>query len=41
MADKEKNSKSSYSAAVRITCIVLVALTVLGGTLAYLLSNFI
>lgn len=38
MADK--NYKSSYSKTVRITCIVLAALTVLGvaGTLIYVLA---
>lgn len=41
MADKE--FRSGYSKTVRITCIVLAALTVLGGlvgTLVYVLAHF-
>ena len=39
MGNKNKNFKSEYSKAVRITCIVLASLTVLGllTTLIYVL----
>ena len=37
----DKKYKSSYSAAVRVTCIALAVLTVLGavGTLIYIIST--
>lgn len=40
MSDKRNKKESGYSLSVRITCIVLAALTVLGvaGSLVYVLA---